>query len=214
MSANRRLPTLHASLRVDGARCVVVGGSAVAVRRAQRLAEAGANVVVVAPTAVTDLDRSGITWEPREYRSGDVEGAFLVVSATGIDDVDARVVADATDAGALVNDATDPARSTVTFPAMASTGPVSVSIDTGGQSPALTAWLRHQVDDTLDRILGTHAAELVELLATVRAELIAVGRSTEHPGWAAALDGGLARLVSDGDLDAARDHLRRHLDLV
>ena len=63
-----------------GRRCVIVGGGAIAARRAAVLGEFGAAVTVIAPEwkgGVRNID-----WVPRVYVPGDLAGAFLAVAAT------------------------------------------------------------------------------------------------------------------------------------
>ena len=57
-----------------GRRCVIVGGGAIAARRAAVLGEFGASVTVIAPEwkgGVRNID-----WVPRVYVPGDLAGAF------------------------------------------------------------------------------------------------------------------------------------------
>ena len=72
-------------LDLAGRRVVVVGGGPVAARRTARLVEDGADVVVVAPAVCEDLvellDR--VTWRQRDYLATDLDGAWLVHTATG-----------------------------------------------------------------------------------------------------------------------------------
>src|SRR5688500_7812670 len=97
------MPDLPAMLRVAGRVCVVVGGGPVAARRAKALAEAGALVRVIAPKVDAAIQELDVTIEPRPYRSGDLEDAFLVVVATDDAKLNAAVATDAHRIGALVN---------------------------------------------------------------------------------------------------------------
>ena len=73
-------------LRVAGRRCVVVGGGAVAARKASTLLRAGALVRVVSPALHPRLEemhrRGRIEHVARPYREGDLEGALLAIAAT------------------------------------------------------------------------------------------------------------------------------------
>src|SRR5690606_1850094 len=96
------------TLDVRGVPVLVVGAGPVAARKVAGLAGAGAAVVVVAPEVSpamqVEVSRGNVTrLERREYRRADLDGARLVVSATGVDAVDAGVAADATAAGIWVN---------------------------------------------------------------------------------------------------------------
>ena len=93
-------PSYALTLDVRDRRVVLVGGGPVAARRARGLVDAGAAVVVLAPWVcedLADLAAAGrIRWRPREYAgAGDLDGAWLVHTATGDPDVDETVAADA-----------------------------------------------------------------------------------------------------------------------
>ncbi|WP_432570671.1 uroporphyrinogen-III C-methyltransferase [Kineococcus sp. SYSU DK005] len=72
-------------LDLAGRRVLVAGGGPVAARRAGDLVAAGADVHVVAPAVCEDLRDllPALTWHEREALAGDVEGAWLVHTATG-----------------------------------------------------------------------------------------------------------------------------------
>ena len=78
---------------------MVIGGGSVAQRRVPVLLEAGATVHLVSPEITPTLqglvDAGRIAWEPREYSTGDLEGAWYVVAATKDSLVNARVAAEA-----------------------------------------------------------------------------------------------------------------------
>ena len=123
-------------VQLEGREVVVVGGGAVAARRASGLVEAGALVTVIAPEAGVELRsllRAGaVSWRPREYESGDLAGAWLVHTATGVADVDALVSADASALRIWCVDASDHRRATAWIPAVARRGDVTVSVSAGG----------------------------------------------------------------------------------
>ena len=86
-------------LDLTGRLVVVVGAGPVAARKVTDLLAAGADVTVVAPRADPAVraaaDSARLRWRQRAYRVGDLAGAWLVVTATGVPEVDRRVVADA-----------------------------------------------------------------------------------------------------------------------
>ncbi|HEX7746087.1 MAG TPA: uroporphyrinogen-III C-methyltransferase [Micromonosporaceae bacterium] len=125
------------ALDLAGRRAVVVGGGAVAARRAQGLVDAGADVVVIAPDAVTDLRdlvRAGhVTWLPREYAGGDdLAGAWLVHTATGDRRVDDSVSADAAADRIWCVRADDAQASSAWTPAVARAEEVTVAVSAAG----------------------------------------------------------------------------------
>lgn len=87
-------------LLLSGKRVIVVGGGGVAQRRLPLLIASGADVHVIARTAtpaVEELSRQqpGISLALREFRDGDLEGAWYVIAATDDSDVNAAVAAEA-----------------------------------------------------------------------------------------------------------------------
>lgn len=87
-------------LRLSGRKVVVVGGGTVAQRRLPLLLANGADVHVVAravtPAVEALVDQQpGITLEVRDYRDGDLDGAWYAIAATDDAEVNAAVVAEA-----------------------------------------------------------------------------------------------------------------------
>ncbi len=140
-------------LDLVGRRVVVVGGGPVAARRAGRLVEDGADVLVVAPALcedLTDLVAAGrVTWRARDYLTTDLDGAWLVHTATGDRAVDDAVAADAEKARLWCVRADDASASTAWTPAVARSGDVTVAIGTGGD-PRRAVALRNAVALLLD----------------------------------------------------------------
>ncbi|MBO3083790.1 uroporphyrinogen-III C-methyltransferase [Cellulomonas fengjieae] len=92
--------TTMLGLQLTARRVLVVGGGPVAARRVQALLADAAEVVVVAPQVcevLLDLHRWGlIEWRVREVEEADLDGAWLVHTATGDRSTDAAVLAWAT----------------------------------------------------------------------------------------------------------------------
>lgn len=83
-------------LRLEGKKVVVVGGGTVAQRRLPLLVASGADVHVITKAATPVVEAiDGITLTMREFRDGDLEGAWYVIAATDDPDVNAAIVAEA-----------------------------------------------------------------------------------------------------------------------
>jgi siroheme synthase-like protein len=191
------------SLDVAHRPCLVVGAGPVAARKARALLECGALVTVVAPSLSNDMEALEPLLhavERRPYGKGDASAFCLVVSATGRPDVDGTVHADAEAAGVWVNSADDPAHCSFILPAVHRDGAVTVSVSTGGLSPALASWLRDRIADRWEGDIGT----LAQLLGEARERLRAAGLPSDSVDWASLLDGPLPALVQAGEIDEAR----------
>jgi siroheme synthase-like protein len=173
----------------------------VAARKASGLVRCGALVTVIAPEVCAAMAAlTPLAIARRDYAPGDAAGYRLVVTATGIPDIDGAVYADAEAAGVWVNSADDVAHCTFILPSVHRDGPVTVAVSPGGTSPALARWLRAELAEHGGPGLG----ELADLLGLARQRLHDAGRSTEKVDWAALLDGPLPALVRAGDGEAAR----------
>ncbi|OBH52918.1 uroporphyrinogen-III C-methyltransferase [Mycobacterium colombiense] len=85
-----------AGLRLTGKKVVVVGGGTVAQRRLPLLIASGADVHVVSRSATRSVEAmTGITLALREYRDGDLDGAWYAIAATDDAQVNEAVVAEA-----------------------------------------------------------------------------------------------------------------------
>ncbi|APE15607.1 uroporphyrinogen-III C-methyltransferase [Mycobacterium sp. WY10] len=87
-------------LRLAGKKVVVIGGGTVAQRRIPLLMADDADVHVVARAATPAVEvltttNPGITLQLRDYRDGDLEGAWYAIAATDDPAVNAAVVAEA-----------------------------------------------------------------------------------------------------------------------
>ena len=192
------------NLVLGGRRCVVVGGGTVAARKVDGLLAAGADVVVIAPEINDQIRSRDVAIIERAYRTGDLEGTWLAIVATGDAEVNRTVYADGDEARVWINAADDPAACAFTLPAVVRRGPVMVAVSTAGHSPALAAWLRGQVAAQM----GPEVGILAEWLSEARDELKASGRSTEDVDWRPALDWDMLSLIRSGHTAKARERLQ------
>jgi siroheme synthase-like protein len=197
-------PLYPVNLILTGRRCVVIGGGGVAARKVQGLLAGGAVVEVVATVVGPEIRASGVAFQERPYRTGDLEGAWLAIVATDDPAVNRQVHDDGEAAGIWVNAADDPASCAFILPAVVRQGPVMVTVSTSGYSPALATWLKAHVAAEL----GPEFAVLAELLAEARAQVRAEGRSTEDVDWHRALDWSMLELIKAGRTAQARERLQ------
>ncbi|MDE3132344.1 MAG: NAD(P)-dependent oxidoreductase, partial [Acidobacteriota bacterium] len=100
-------PFYIACLRLSGRRALVVGGGEVGLEKVEGLLACDADVTLVAPEAVAALQQlaaeGSITWHPRGYARGDLDGCMIAIAATDDTDVNIRVFDDAEARAMLVN---------------------------------------------------------------------------------------------------------------
>lgn len=160
-------------VHLNRARCVVVGGGAVAARKVRGLRDADAQVVVISPALCGRLEHlaatDAIEVVRRGYQWGDLEGAALAISATDDPDVNQRVSKEARERGVLINVVDDPNHCSFVAPSVVRRGPLTLAISTSGRCPALSRHIRKQ----LEREFGTAYGDYVVLLGELREDAVA-----------------------------------------
>ncbi|HEV7212868.1 MAG TPA: uroporphyrinogen-III C-methyltransferase [Blastococcus sp.] len=123
-------------LRLLGRRVVVVGGGQVAHRRVAGLLDARARVTVVSPHVTPALealvDPGSVSWLPRGYMPGDLDGAWYAVAATDDPQVNAAVAEEAEQARIFCARADDRSASSAWTPAVGRQGDLVVGVHGGG----------------------------------------------------------------------------------
>lgn len=151
-------------LDVRNQTCLVVGGGRVAAGKAIALAQAGAVVRVVAPTVLQTLrETPGIMVEIRPYAPGDEAGAALAFAATDDASVNALVAARCRAAGVWCCVTDDAGAGDFVMPATVRRGDLTLSVSTGGASPALTKRLRRELEAQFPEAYAAYTAFLREM---------------------------------------------------
>lgn len=155
------MPFFPAFLELKGRDCLIVGGGVVALRKAKLLVRSGARLTVVAPRlapAMSDLLReTDGRWVSREFRSTDVRGHWLVVSATGVPAV-ARCVAEAAAVERVFCNTVDKlTECSFITPAIVDRSPLIIAISSGGTAPVLARQLRARIETLVPKAAGAIA---------------------------------------------------------
>jgi len=164
---------------------VVVGGGAVANRKARKLLQARAKVAVISPEIAPELESVAVEVHRRPYRQGDLEGASLAFAATDVRDVNAAVAREGRELGVLVNVADEPSEGDFALPSTLRRGRLQVAVSTGGASPTLAARIRRE----LEELFGAEWAGVVEELGRAREAGTKTGGE-----WEEVVEGCLSRL--------------------
>jgi len=200
-------------LRIEGERCLVVGGGKVAERKVRGLLDSGAGVVVISPELTDGLARlqagGVIGWEARGYQQGDVAGFFLVMAATDAVEVQDLVQADAEQYHILLNVADVPDKCNFILPALVQRGPLSLAISTSGKSPALAKKLRQE----LERWLGKEYELATETMGMIRPTVLRknLPQAENEKIFQGLLDGGILEIIGRREWPALQAYLERGL---
>ncbi|OBH03456.1 MULTISPECIES: uroporphyrinogen-III C-methyltransferase [unclassified Mycobacterium] len=144
-----------AGLRLAGKKVVVVGGGTVAQRRLPLLIASGADVHVISRSATRAVEAmEGIALSLREYRDGDLDGAWYAIAATDDARVNAAVVAEAERRQIFCVRADVAVEGTAVTPATFSYSGLSVGVLAGGEHRRSAA-IRSAIREALQRGLIT-----------------------------------------------------------
>jgi len=166
MAANPGFPLV---LDVKGWLVLVIGGDEEAAEKSQRLLDSGARVTVISPTLnepLRQLTASGkIIHRGRHFRESDLEHAILILNTLrGERDFSQMLSAKAREKRVLLWSVDYPEASSVTMPAVAAAGHVRVAISTSGVAPALSGFMK----EDLERVLDAQFIEFVEWVGQLR----------------------------------------------
>jgi len=157
-----------AGLRLAGKKVVVVGGGSVAQRRLPLLIASGANVHVISRSATPAVEAmNGVTLSRREYRDGDLEGAWYAIAATDDAQVNAAVVAEAERRQIFCVRADIAVEGTAVTPASFAYAGLSVGVLAGGEhrrSAAIRSAIREALQTgviTPESLVGSETSDVV-----------------------------------------------------
>lgn len=144
--------------RLQGKRCLLVGGGEVAERKARLLLDAGADLLVGAP----DFTPAFHHWAQQEkltllqgrFTADWLTACWLVIAATDDDSVNQQVAAAAEARRIFCNLVDAPEQASVIMPSVIDRSPLMVAVSSGGTAPVLARILREKLEALLPQHLG------------------------------------------------------------
>jgi uroporphyrin-III C-methyltransferase/precorrin-2 dehydrogenase/sirohydrochlorin ferrochelatase len=192
--------------RLDARPCLLVGGGAVAERKARLLLRAGARLTVNAPRCSEAMQQllhaqPALRHIATPFDSALLADHHLVIAATDDPEVNRVVARVAHAAGRWCNVVDDGAHSSFILPAIIDRSPLIVAVSTGGQAPMLARLLRQRLEQLLPAGLGRLARWAGPWRERVGAEL--GDGATRRRFWERLLTGPAAARLLAGDVAAA-----------
>lgn len=181
---------------------LVVGGGAVALRKAESLLSCGARVRVVSPSVDEKLQQYAqegvLQIELRPFEPSDVEGTVFVIGATDDDQVNTAVYEAATARNTLVNIVDVPHLCTAVVPSILRRGELQIAVSTSGAAPSLARNIRRNLEEQFPAWYETY----VEVLGRARNLVkhnVAGPASVRTPLFEALTDGRLENRIAAGE---------------
>src|SRR5271157_4655140 len=139
-----------AFLKLENRQVIIIGGGSLAESKLPTLLEAGARVRIISPrlnpSLTAQVRAHNLDWWPKLYEPGDLAGAFLVIAATSIPEVNSAVFQEAEARNILCNAVDDTDNCHFYYGSIVQRGDLQIAISTNGKSPALAQRLRHELE--------------------------------------------------------------------
>lgn len=177
-------------LKLDGKRCLVVGGGPVAWEKVESLRRCGARVTVVSPDVVPEIRElsaeGGLEWRARPFSVADLADLQLVIAATNDHEANRIVADEAARRSILCNAVDDPTLCDFFCASIVERGGLQIAISTAGKSPALAQRLKAELEHNLAPDMGRWLDDLGDLRREVLQALPASESRKQILHWLAA----------------------------
>lgn len=200
-------------LDIRRAHCLVVGAGEVGQRKIKSLLAcdpAGLTAVDPAPPGLelrTFLaSHANFSYMERSFADADLDGMRLVFACTPRREINARIGDLCQQKNILCNLADDPENGDFTLPASITRGDLTITVSTGGASPALSRIIRQDLENRY----GPEYEILTRLLGRIRPALLALGNSSSENRrvFRELAAAPLPEVIRQNDRDACRNVLR------
>jgi len=158
-------------LKLEGRRCLVVGGGQVATQKIAGLLDAGAQITIVDPSPavlVREFLGDRVTWHARKFVPSDLNDVYLVIAATSDAEVNHEIYAEAQRRGILANVVDVPPLCDFYYPAVVRRGSLVVAVSSEGESPHLA----QRVRDEINQLLPEELEETVQRIGDQRRRIL------------------------------------------
>jgi uroporphyrin-III C-methyltransferase/precorrin-2 dehydrogenase/sirohydrochlorin ferrochelatase len=160
-------------LKLKDRDCLLVGAGTIALEKIGSLLATGLRLRIVAPEANAEIRQlaaeGAVLWIEKRWEPSDLDGMYLVITATNDPAVNQAVYQAATEKRILCNSVDDVPNCDFYFGSVVNRGDLQIAISTAGQSPAVAQRLRREIDEQLPQDLGPW----LESLGNLRRELLA-----------------------------------------
>lgn len=193
--------------RLNQKKTIIIGGNNEASRKVKDLLECDANITLISSELNNKLlqqyKKGAFHWIPRNYRKGDLKGAFLVIVASYDNKSNQEIYDEADELGLLINVMDDVPHCNFTFGSIVKRGPLTLSISTSGTAPTIAVRLRER----FEKEFGVEYEKMLTFLKALRKPV----RKTypdfpeRKQKWYALVDSGIVELYQKKEFDKVRE---------
>ena len=202
--------------------CLIIGGGVIGTRRAEKLAQAGAEIHVISVTATPEIEKiaieSGGKIHLRPSQLSDIDQPTsgdrwqLVVAATDDKPLNQQLAERCREHHIPVNVVSDLSQSSFTFPTFIDRDPLTIAVSSGSASPILSRLLAQRIDALIPKHYGQLGALVARFRPVVRNTISGVDERKRF--WSRMLTGTVAEQVFSGNREQAESQIERELDQI
>jgi uroporphyrin-III C-methyltransferase/precorrin-2 dehydrogenase/sirohydrochlorin ferrochelatase len=200
------MESLPIFIKVKNARCLMIGGGEVALRKVTTLLKAGADVEVIAPELcheLADLLNDGrIKYQKTAFNESHLVGATLVFAATDDEAINVQISNAAKALNIPVNVVDAPALCTFTMPSIVDRSPVVIAVSSNGSAPVLARMIRTKIETMVPASYGRLANLARDFRDAVKSKFSTM--QSRRIFWEKVFQGPIAELVFSGQESAAK----------
>lgn len=200
------MESLPIFIKVKNARCLVVGGGEVALRKVTTLLKADADVEVIAPELCHELvdllNDARISHQKAAFNESHLAGATLVFAATDDEAINVQISNAAKALNTPVNVVDAPALCTFTMPSIVDRSPVVIAVSSNGSAPVLARMIRTKIETMVPASYGRLANLAREFREAVKSKFSTM--QSRRIFWEKVFQGPIAELVFSGQESAAK----------
>lgn len=193
---------------------LIVGGGDIALRKARLVTDAGANVTLVAPDFIDELQQMAndqrLTLTTATFSNEHLQTPILVIAATDDSAVNRAVSKAAKTRNILVNVVDDPDHSSFIFPAIIDRSPIMVAVSSGGAAPVLVRRLREKLEALLPQHLGSLASLVGRFRGKAKTAFSTLNQRRQF--WEYVLNSPVVSLLSQKKTEQAEKLMSEQLD--
>lgn len=187
--------------------CIVIGGGHEAEGKVRGLLDVEATITVIHPTltdTLRDWAANGrFTWLQRDYQTGDLKNAFLVIAERADPAQNAAIWEEATAEKALVNVMDDVEHCNFVAGSVIRRGKLVLSISTSGAAPAFSVRLRQRFEQEFGDVYELFLDWMMALRPVMKETYPGFGGRKRR--WYELVDGELLALLENGRFAEARN---------
>lgn len=125
-------------INLEGKNVIVIGGGKIATRRIQTLLSMDCSLTVIAPfvseTIIELSEKNKLFWKKREYKEGDLKGAFLSIGGTDNREINHQVFLEAKQESCFVNVIDCKEECNFYFPGVIKRGDIVIGVTASGKN--------------------------------------------------------------------------------